>query len=297
MKRFLTILLAGLLIAAITAPALAWEFSMSGEAEYRYRYFARQGQGDLFGGPTQFNFAGFADGANGFAGPVANEVLVQGFSASGADASISDARVWFYPEIRINPAVRLRGEYRVTGTNLRGRFPAGALSSTDNWISNQGYNGWYIMGDGGFRTESGGQTIGVWEKFWGTAQTPWGVFAVGRRPYSFGLGWSGLHGRDADSESWLISVPYGPLTFIYEQDLREVGDNFSENSFGILTNTRRRAFGTDKNRTKNHNGAFAVVYRNGPIELGSLARYLQYDAPQYAINADSTRVGPAAVIA
>ena len=31
MKRFLTILMAGLLIVAVTAPAIAWEFNMKGE--------------------------------------------------------------------------------------------------------------------------------------------------------------------------------------------------------------------------------------------------------------------------
>ena len=49
MKRFFTIMLGVLLIAAVTAPALAWEFAMTGEMEWRYRYFARQGSADLFG--------------------------------------------------------------------------------------------------------------------------------------------------------------------------------------------------------------------------------------------------------
>jgi len=54
MKRLFTVVLGVLLIAAITAPALAWEFSMTGEGEFRYRYFSRLGSGDLFGGTAGF---------------------------------------------------------------------------------------------------------------------------------------------------------------------------------------------------------------------------------------------------
>ncbi len=49
MKKLLTILMAGLLIAAMTAPALAWEFSMTGEDDFRFRYWSRSGDKDLFG--------------------------------------------------------------------------------------------------------------------------------------------------------------------------------------------------------------------------------------------------------
>ncbi len=226
MKRFSIIMMAGLLIVAITVPALAWEYSMTGEAEYRFRYFARQGSEDIFGGPAGINAVGVATGTNGLAGPVANTLLVQGFAAKGADASISDTRVWFFPEIRVNPAVRLRGEYWVTGTNLRGVYDGTGINTTnlppDNWTSNQGYNGWYIQSDGnpGNGTTPSGMSVGMWDKFWATAQLPWGIFAVGRRPFPFGLGWSTLHEKDANTETWLLVIPYGPMSFIFGQGLR-----------------------------------------------------------------------------
>jgi len=49
MKRLWTVLMVGLLVAAVTAPALAWEFSMNGEYEFRFRWFSRTGNNDLFG--------------------------------------------------------------------------------------------------------------------------------------------------------------------------------------------------------------------------------------------------------
>ena len=97
MKRFFTIMLGVLLIAAVTAPALAWEFAMTGEMEWRYRYFARQGNADLFGQVSLNGATGLPDQqALGLAGPVNNAVLVQGFSAKQADVQTNE-RVYGLP--------------------------------------------------------------------------------------------------------------------------------------------------------------------------------------------------------
>ncbi len=310
MKRFLTILLGVLLIAAVTAPALAWEFAMTGEMEWRYRYFSRQGNGDLFGS-TSLNAATSTidQQALGLAGPVANTVLVQGFSAKGADAQSNETRVWLYPEIRINPAVRLRGEYWLTGGNIRGLYDGTGLNGTaypaDNWVSNLGYNGWYFNAANtpGNTTVPNGMSVGVWEKFWATAQSPWGIIAFGRRPFAFGLGWSTLHEKDADTESIIIVAPYGPLTFIIGPSTvyGSQGDSFVENSFSITgvnavntqtVNTIIAAGGTDKLRMKNWHMAGAFTYRNGPVELGTFITYLKH-ANQHFAPALTTLAGPA----
>ena len=143
MKRFFTIMLGVLLIAAVTAPALAWEFAMTGEMEWRYRYFARQGSADLFGQVSLNAATGLPDQqALGLAGPVANTVLVQGFSAKQADAQTNETRVWLYPEIRINPAVRMRGEYWVTGTNLRGLYDGTGINTSVTAPGQLGHEHW-----------------------------------------------------------------------------------------------------------------------------------------------------------
>jgi len=285
MKRLLMVLVAGLLIASITAPALAWEFAMNGEAEWRYRYFARTGGADLFG--NQNLAVGTASGATiGFAGPVNNAVLVQGFSAKGADAATAEQRFWFYPEIRINPAVRMRGEYWVTGTNLFGVYDGNGLTATanpaDNWFTNRGYNGWYF--NNGQTGVPAGMSVGLWEKFWVTAQTPWGILAFGRRPFAFGLGWSGLHEKDADTDSIVFAVPYGPLTFIIGPSsvYGTPGDNIVPNSTpivgvtaanGQIVDPTNGAKGTDKNRYRAMHFAAAFTYRNGPVDTGIFATW------------------------
>ncbi len=256
---------------------------MTGEAEFRYRYFARQGDGDLFGNVNTNPLITGGVGNLGFAGPVSNTVLDQGFAAKASDASISDNRVWLYPEFRINPAVRLRGEYWVTGTNLRGIYDgAGGVGATlpaDNWTTPLGYTGWYIEQDGtnGNRTTPTGMSVGMWEKFWMTAQLPWGIFAVGRRPFPFGLGWSVAHERDADSESWFVGAPYGPFTFGMYLHTRVVGgDGFTENASALLPVPNiNQAKGTDKNRPRNDFGPF-FTYRNGPVELGMFQEWVLY---------------------
>ncbi len=49
MKRFWLSIMAALLVVAVAAPAMAWEFSMNGEFEFRLRYFSRTGSADLWG--------------------------------------------------------------------------------------------------------------------------------------------------------------------------------------------------------------------------------------------------------
>jgi hypothetical protein len=302
MKRFLTILLAGLLITAITAPAIAWEFSMTGETEFRYRYFARQGQNDLFGGPAGISPTGLPTGTIGLAGPMSfggstGGVLVQGFSAKGADASICDQRVWLYPEIRVNPAIRLRGEYWLTGTNLRGNyFVPGNESTPNNWVQPFGYNGWYVISDGtpGNGPTPDGMSIGLWEKWWATIQLPWGIFVMGRRPAPFGPGWDTSGERDIDSESFALVCPYGPLTLgggIYP---RENGaDVFNENNINTLGSTVFAAGGTDKNRVRSPKFFVFFTYRNGPVEMGSLP-LLIFKNQAHTFLAGIVPAGPAA---
>ncbi len=50
MKKLWLGILATLLLTVFVAPAFAWDFTMSGQFEWRYRYFGRaNGYQDLFG--------------------------------------------------------------------------------------------------------------------------------------------------------------------------------------------------------------------------------------------------------
>jgi len=218
MKRFLTILFAGLLIAAVAAPALAWEFNMKGEYEYRLKYFARTGNSDLFGIATAQDaglgtFIGFAGpniwnrGAAG-AAPVntgAGDVITRGgFSRWGSDAHYSDSRLTFYPEIRVNPAIRVHGVYTVGGyRNKNDQFGTGVgIPPFERFYMHQVSNNAYDTA-----------AIGSWEQFRATVQLPLGIFSYGVKDFPFGLG--STLGNNTRAEAFLTVVPYGPFRILH----------------------------------------------------------------------------------
>lgn len=61
MKKLLTVVMAGLLLAAFALPAFAWEFSMTGEYDFRFRYWSRIGDKDLFGLAAAQDIGGIGD--------------------------------------------------------------------------------------------------------------------------------------------------------------------------------------------------------------------------------------------
>ena len=269
MKKLLTILLAGLLIVAVTAPALAWEFNMKGEWEYRFRYFGRTGDADLFGqqvGSGEIGFAGQniygqldfinATGTgpiiipNVFGitalpttatlpatatGTIANvnstgakagmRIIRGGFSAYGSDAIYHDSRLTLYPEIRVNPAIRVHGVYTVGGLRnkyaehaqpLIGSFATTAFASSPSSPFTTGvgvppFERYYVhqISDNAYDTAA----IGSWEQFRATIQVPWGILSLGVKDFPFGTGASLSNGLR--SEALLLVVPYGPMRILY----------------------------------------------------------------------------------
>lgn len=270
MKRLLTILLAGLLIVAVTAPALAWEFSMKGEWEYRFRYFGRTGNSDLFGQQLGIGEVGFA-GQNiygqldfinptaptgpvvipntlgltalptnatvpvTFNGTIANvnstaakagmRIIRGGFSAYGSDALYHDSRLTLYPEIRVNPAIRVHGVYTVGG--LRNKYaehfsplvgsapllgtPSSPSSPFTTGVGVPPFERYYVhqISDNAYDTAA----IGSWEQFRATIQVPWGVLSLGVKDFPFGTGASLSNGLR--SEAALLVVPYGPMRILW----------------------------------------------------------------------------------
>lgn len=271
MKRLLTILLAGLLIVAVTAPAIAWEFNMKGEWEYRFRYFGRTGDQDLLGqqlGIAEIGFAGqniyghqaaivnvfgpgaaqnlppftttastfnpqFVAGGNPYAttaagntGVLANvnstsakagmAIIRGGFSQYGSDALYHDSRLTLYPEIRVNPAIRVHGVYTVGG--LRNKYAehanylgAGVTSPFLTGVGVPPYERYYVhqTSDNAYDTAA----IGSWEQFRATIQVPWGVLSLGVKDFPFGTGASLSNGLR--SEAALLVVPYGPMRILW----------------------------------------------------------------------------------
>ena len=138
MKRFFTILMAGLLIAALSVPALAWELDLKGDFLWKYDYVTQSGRGGFFGpfdlaapalmvngNPNWAAMNGWV-GARQFDGATG----VQYGLVTGEDASFNYQRMEFFPEIRINPAIRLRGVYQIGGL-ANSMAPSLAVTKSD----------------------------------------------------------------------------------------------------------------------------------------------------------------------
>lgn len=249
MKRFWLISLAVLLIAAVSAPAFAWEFNMTGQHEYRFRYWSRTGANDLFGfaplqdtislatltnqGGVVTPFIGFAGPnywGNGAAVPVPGAggpnffgtgqrsmITRGGFARYESDGLLSDSRLTFNPEIRINQAIRVHGTYNVGGIRNRYAMFSGSVLGNGGDVAVSSGVGTppferYIPQNA--LTFSSEDTIGIgsWEQVRATVQTPIGILSYGMKDFPYGRGLfttSRLRGS-----AFVLVVPYGPFRFI-----------------------------------------------------------------------------------
>jgi hypothetical protein len=291
MKKVSMVVLVGLLVAAFSAPALAWEFSMKGEFEYQFRYISRTGANDLFGNAdvAQGPLGAGIPTTIGLAGPNGGAVLVEGHSTKGADAAYTLQRMYLYPQIRLNKALRWRGVYSLSG-NLNGYItqPFGRPSFADG----AHYAGWYFADSRAIAGENQAMTLGVWHDSWVTAQIPWGIIAFGRRPSQWGTGWSTLAREDIHSRSVAVVAPYGPFAFIWSQYLHDSGEDTDPNaSVGPSGNRNFTApSATDQNQNRYWNNAFAVRYNAGNISTGTLSRIAAYSNVHGAPYAAGTSV-------
>jgi hypothetical protein len=270
MKRFWTILLAGLVLVAITAPAFAWEFQMKGEYEYRLNWFSRTGGTDLFGvaaienspggvlpgpagttasrvglaGPTFYGtgLVGSANASNG----AAVRITRGGFSQYESDAFYNDSRMTFVPTVRVNPAIRLHGVYTIGGYRNRYNMNGGGagVPSLERYYMSQ-------VSDNAYDTAA----VGSWEQFRATVQLPYGVLSIGAKDFPLGTG--ATTAFSTRSESFLLVLPYGPIRMLPAVWLAR-----SATADGWNTTP-------DAGRKPTVFNGFIMTYDSGPCSLGA----------------------------
>ena len=113
MRKFCVLTIAIALFFGATwgaTPASAWEFQMSGSMTWLYQYYTQRGSQGFFG-PYNVD-AGVGTGTANlnywWNGARLSQNLV-----TGSDASKAYYYVVIEPEIKINPAVKLKGRYRL----------------------------------------------------------------------------------------------------------------------------------------------------------------------------------------
>ena len=243
-------------LSLMLGSSLAWEFSMEGEVVWKNRFVGQLGSNGFFGkydldnSSTGGNFAS----VNGWVSGKLNDLS----SSSSAADQVMETNI--LTELRINPALRMRGEYRI------GAFGDPIASSYTN------------------STSPGVQVAiseGQWTMWWVSAQTPWGIVVYGKRPFKFGCGLQYNGAEDLTSESLLLVVPTGPLRIgVGFYPWRQQPDNpFRQdqpnNSFpGPPDNPYFNPL--DINAVLAMSPTAFLTYEAGPLSVGIVAEYFSY---------------------
>ncbi|MEI8181666.1 MAG: hypothetical protein WCG29_03075, partial [Desulfomonile sp.] len=279
-------------IPLMVAPAPAWEFSMDGvfTSEFEYRYQAGRegffGPYDVDAGsgapafpgltlttvrntalqPIQILTAAVAAPAVGQLAPLNlwlgfhqpgndQNLRTRGSSfASGSEGSWNTIYMNTNMQIRMNQALRIRGNYYVGEWYT----PGNQMSQADMVASEL-----ITYASPGIQRSF---SPGYWRTLWLTAELPWGIVAFGKRASSWGTGfqWNGTENRS--SESLALSVPYGPF-------LAQV--SFYPSRRGTTDGTYYNQ-DYDKNNARYFDVvAPSVVYRSGPLDTGFLLNFVR----------------------
>ena len=190
MKRIHSIMLLALTLALsaslAVSPAQAWEMELAGVFGWSYEWYNQQGSKGFLG-PYNVDSGGGTRAAN-----------LNFWNGGQFDTNITTSANsgWSYFNVELEPQVKINEAIRITGRYRLGTY--GDPEASD-------YHTQDAPGTASAFSE------GQWTMFWVTAQSPWGVFGIGKRPWSFGTALQ-YDGEDAAStESISLVAPYGPL--------------------------------------------------------------------------------------
>ncbi len=272
-RRWVLILATGLCVGLCSGePAAdAFEFDVHGHMLWHYEWYAQSGASGFFGPYNVDNGGGTRTANFNFWNGGQFDTNI----STGAKAGWSFFEVAFEPTFRLNKAIRINAKYRIASY--------GEPVNEDYLTENQP----------GINTAI---SEGQWTLFWVTAQTPWGQFVIGKRPWSFGIGLqyagSGCEWAAATTESMLLNVPWGPLDIgiayypfrfagSSSNDLvnEELGDPYNLPQYarvsGAVVPGQYYSRADGGGRFSKDFLAF-VQYMNGPLHLGILGSYGSY---------------------
>ncbi len=276
--RFLvSLVVLGVLVAYFPPSARGWEFNMGVSFNWADEWNSQTGNQGFFGPYNIDNGVGTRAANLNFWNGARYDTNI----TTSKDAGWSYFNVEVLPEIKINPAIRIRGKYRL------GTF--GDPNAPDYHTQDApGINNAFSEGQ--------------WTMFWVTAQTPWGIFGIGKRPWTFGTGLQ-YDGEDSETtESLTLVVPYGPLDigigfypyrFAGNSSIPQFAEQDPYNLPGYATtggNIQRGQYFSraDKGGTFSSDVLAFLTYANGPLNAGILASY-----GSYHIGSEALLINPA----
>jgi len=290
------VVLAGFLVAAcvlvLGPPASAWEISLNGAFQTEMDVVGQSGTNGFFG---TYDFDAGVGAPGAFAAPVAGTYASYNFFApwpgfrvvSGSDSSWLAQYMTVNLQLRMNQALRLRGTYYVGSWN-----PGIAPNQSTAAVGNLPASFYYNSGFGGIQQSF---SPGYWNTLYLSAELPWGILAIGKRPsiWGTGLGWNGVFSRS--SEKLALVAPYGPFRIgLGIEPARRAfvasGITPAKNSTpsaptatttvpvapAAITASVADYFNPDfdKNNTRIFEWGPNITYRQGPIDMGILFNWM-----------------------
>jgi hypothetical protein len=258
----------------LAGPAAAWEFTMNGSFVYEVDYRTQTGSAGFFGPFDADNGAvtlGAAASLNGWVGQQLGDMV------SGTDGRSNWQYMTTNMDLRVNPAIRIRGVYYIGEWKESGLGDGTALGNLPS--------SYYLNS-----RQPGIQrsfSPGYWNTLWLTAQTPWGIVSLGKRPSTFGCGlvYNGEENRSSESTS--LVADYGPLRFaiafhparrasgtttLAQPPLGQTGINITTNP--AATDYYNNDF--DSNNSRIFDTVLpSITYRAGNIDMGLLMNWVR----------------------
>jgi hypothetical protein len=272
MKRFTGVALSLLLILLMTSPVIAWEFKMAGETEWRYRYWTRTGNDDIFGAMDRtvnlginhlqtFPTTSTTNRGTGTFGVIAGE------NRFGADMQRNDYRMTIFPKINVNKAISIEASVNLTSLGIWSDGQPLVGSGLAATSTNPGYvNSLYVpIQDRPVNVDVPNTYVTLqWLKT--SIKTPMLDFSIGYKTSKIGMGlWK--HECNRASSSFGVSAHYGPFKIGFSPYFGR------EQSAWALGTARSRIEGNGASqRQEDRRDYFRAVigeveYNNGPLSL------------------------------
>lgn len=267
------------IVATFVQAGFALEFSMTGEFEWRYRYFGRAGGArDLFGdmnlqntttsgamigfaGPNYYR--GYNGGATGMetvsnAGNV--RIVRGGFSGSESDAFVNDQRLTLYPRIKINNAVSIGAMVDFSG--FRHKYNHRDLQTNgplERYYEDR-------LGRNAYDTAM----IPSISQAHLLAHTPWGAVSLGQKDLAFGAG--GQLALNTRGSALAVVIPYGPFRIIPALWVaKEFPGEEGYSSYNPASALPAETANPDSAGNNKFYGVQFFTYSSGSLEIGALA--------------------------
>lgn len=304
-------MIVAVLLSLPVTSAFGWEMTIKGDAEWRYRYWTRTGDLDIFG-PMDGNavYLGinhlqtFPTGWT--SGPATTQGIQNGIQSGpfffgvragencyGKEMSFVDYRMTLYPKIQVNPAIALEASLNLTSlgiwsdgqpyksSNLSSLAPGGPAAP--------GYaNSLYVP----ISEEQAGvgvpNTYVTMQYLKMAITTPMVNFSIGYKASAWGLGlWK--HACNRPSTSFDVSAPFGPITigfapyFARSQsswnlngwNASTIGPAANTSTAGTVGKSRNEGSGSYQRQEQRRNYFLAlegyVVYKSGDMEWGIMS--------------------------